>query len=316
MIENNLYDKIDNYLLGKLSIIEAEEFETQMKVDSELKEQVEIQRISHLGMERLATLDLKKKFAEWEVQQNKLNELESGSSFQSNKRIFKSNSRWVAPAIAASIVCIVVVGGILGWFQHSDVSPTVVKVVPKTRLDSLQTEEQVVITDTDEPLIKEPIPTRQKSDSKDKDQANYDALATIVYIEEDFNQTLMGVEDDDVISPYAEAVKLYHSKEYSAALKLLKKPDQNQEQEYLYLRGYTYYKLKQYDKAAHDFNRFRNYKISDRKIDAMWCEVFCLIHLMPSSKSRLSKILNEITEDPSHTYYQRAKLLQAELKLN
>jgi tetratricopeptide (TPR) repeat protein len=174
----------------------------------------------------------------------------------------------------------------------------------------------VQIVDTlQKPPVQEPIAQETPQEKLPKvDNAAYAALAENTYVEEDFSQTLMGDSGDDAESRYEKAVDYYTKKQYKKALELLRTPDKSMEQEYLYLRGYTYYHLGQYAKAEQDFKAFRNFTNSDRKLDAVWCEVFCLVKQLPSSRSRLDKLLQDITANPKHPYFDRARQLQQSLR--
>lgn len=144
---------------------------------------------------------------------------------------------------------------------------------------------------------------------------SYAALAREAYMDEDFNGTLMGAgEEEETEDNYTKAVKRYGEKKYADALALLIKLDSSQLQENLYLRGYVYYHLQKYEKAEQDFRVFRNFRVSDRKVDALWCEVFCLVPQLPASRNRLDAVLQEITAKPGHAYYKRAVDLQRALE--
>jgi tetratricopeptide (TPR) repeat protein len=309
MIDDILCEKIDAYIMGQLTVGEVRELELLINTNSKVKEQFEIQRISHLAMERLRTNDLKKKFAEWEGQHE--HKLKFGIENKIDKTI-KFKYKWLAPAIAASVICTVITASLLYWFKKTDdVTQTIVATKPKNNLDSIRKAGQIATLDSTKHINASKSPVNKKQNQI----SDYKSIANLAFVEEDFNQTLMGMQEDEKNNPYIEAVKLYQATKYKDVLKILEKQIAGNEQEYLYLRGYTYYKLKEYQKAINDFKQFRQFKISDRKIDAIWCEVFCLIPLMPESNVALSKVLNEIISDPNNTYNQKAKKVQAELNL-
>ena len=66
MAEEPLHDVIEKYLMGELSPTASERLEAAMATDPALYEQVEIQRLALMGMQRLAAADLREKFDQWD----------------------------------------------------------------------------------------------------------------------------------------------------------------------------------------------------------------------------------------------------------
>ncbi len=66
MAEEHLHDTIEKYLLGELSVQTRERLEVDMSKDPALREQVELQRLGLMGLQRLAAADLRQKFDQWD----------------------------------------------------------------------------------------------------------------------------------------------------------------------------------------------------------------------------------------------------------
>ncbi len=67
MIEDNLHDKIEDYLLGRLPPDEAARLEVDMAADPALAEQVALQRLGLMGMQRLTAAGMGAKFDQWDA---------------------------------------------------------------------------------------------------------------------------------------------------------------------------------------------------------------------------------------------------------
>lgn len=66
MDEQQLHDKIAQYLLGELSATEKARFEAEIASNPQLAEQVAFQRIAFMGLDRLAGAELRQKFDAWD----------------------------------------------------------------------------------------------------------------------------------------------------------------------------------------------------------------------------------------------------------
>lgn len=67
MVDDSLHDKIEQYLLGQLSPDESARLEADMAADPALAEQVALQRLGLMGMQRLAAAGMRAKFDEWDA---------------------------------------------------------------------------------------------------------------------------------------------------------------------------------------------------------------------------------------------------------
>jgi hypothetical protein len=306
------FEDIDDYLHDRMSESDRKTFEQVLEQDADLVQRVEALRAESKVFRLLRDEYVLEQFAEWKKEDSEKKNTGMASAPAGGAKIIPFyQQRWIQLAAAASVVGLVAVGVALGWFGPQTVEENIVKTAPAVKNDTIKTApvEQPEKSDQIADKNTTPTPTALPTNAK------IAALSKIAYLEEDFNGTLMGIGDgEESTNNYTKAVKLYSENQYKAALKLLERPDSNQLQENLYLRGYTYYHLHQYVKAGQDFRAFRDFRVSDRKVDAVWCEVFCLVKQLPGSRKQLDAVLLEITANPRHTYYQRAVALQKELK--
>lgn len=300
------FEDLEDYLADRMSAADRQAFEQALETDPELVQRVEALRAEAKLQRLLREEYLLEQFAEWDQE----DEEKKTEGNRETKIVPLHRQWWVPLAVAATLVGIVALVGIrLGWFGVSGTPLDVVKTEPAVKDDSIPPSAPVVAPPSANDRVVEQTPTPPPSDPN---AARYAALATSAYRPENFNQTLMGAGADGT-NTYTEAVKLYSAKQYKEALRLLEKPEPDQQDEYLYLRGYTRYQLGQYAKAEQDFRALRNFEDSDRRIDAAWGEVFCLVQQLPGSRKRLDAVLQDILAKPGGHYYQRALELQQAL---
>lgn len=79
MVDEQLHDRIEQYLLGHLSATEAAQFEAQMKADPALADQVALQRLALQGLQRMAARDMRDRFEQWDAETEEVSP-EPGSS--------------------------------------------------------------------------------------------------------------------------------------------------------------------------------------------------------------------------------------------
>jgi TolA-binding protein len=298
-------EDLDDYLQGRMSASDKEVFEQALSNDPALQQRLEALRAESSVLEMLRREHLLQQLEQWSEEPSP--EKKTDPTQVGQRAMLPRNLVFVLLGILL-IIGVAIVWQIFG--SKTD------------QQEGIQTPAPTILDDTlHKPAVQEPIAQEvpAKDDPKtspapDNDNAAYALLAANTYMEEDFTQTLMGDGGDDAESRYEQAVGFYSNKQYLKALKVLKNPEKSMEQEYLYLRGYTYYHLGDYQKAEQDFRAFRNFSTSDRKLDAIWCEVFCLVKQLPDARGRLDKVLKEITANPKHPYFDRAQQLQKSLR--
>ena len=306
------FEDMEDYLEGRMSESDRKAFEWALQSDTELANRLEALRNEAQVNRLLREEYLFEQFAAWEK--------ENASAERTTNRgitgMMVTYRRWIVPAgIAASVVGLICLGLIFHWFGSPGPQLVMTQAQPEAPLDTSRGPGR-----TSPPAdATAPAPDSaagriaQQPDDAGQEAGYYAGLADSAYIDEDFKQALMGADDTaNHSSRYLKAVQLYTAGQYGEALKLLEKPEQNQLEEYLYLRGYTYYHLHRYDKAEADFRVFRNFPVSDRKLDAQWCEVFCMLKQMPASRKRLNSLLTGLQSNPG-IYSERATALQKAL---
>ncbi len=310
------FEDIEDYLEDRMSESDRQAFEQALETDAGLAQRVSVLKAEPKVFRLLRDEYLLEQFAEWdkEADEKKRDVTSTASSGRARAKVIPLYRQWWAPlAAVASLVGIIAAGIVFGWFGPKTNEPAVVET-KKPVQDTAKSSAPVKQQEKQERLAeKTPLPSPKPG--TDNDAEFYAALAAKNRLDEDFNETLMGADDgEETEDNYTQAVKLYSAKHYKNALKLLQKPESDQNDQYLYLRGYVYFQLTDYAKAEQDFRELRKFQISDRKIDAVWCEAICMVHQLPASRKRLDTVLEEITANPNHHYFKQASDLQQALE--
>lgn len=312
--DEQLFDKIEAYLRGKMPPSEAAAFEADMASDPELAAQVQVHRIERQGQEWLVERDLLAKMNTWE----------RDLAPQTPMRVTFVR-RWWAIGVAAMLVA-----GIFGWWllrPQTDIGgPSPIANAPKTA--------PRVMT----PTKKTPRPAQQAPSSRTKEEGgamaetaqqkplptaptnptatiDYSALADTYYREADFMQQQSGSPADP--SGYGEALDSYNSGKYSDVEKLLK-PLQKNDRNALKnkeLLAHSLYQRGRYTEATAYFRQLAGAKDKVLAERAEWALALSLLHRMPAEKTALSSILNRIVAKQGHAYYSNAVELKKRLQL-
>ncbi len=302
------FDDIDDYIQDRMSASDRAAFEQALETDADLVQRVEALKEESKVLRMLRNEHLLAQLDDWSKEEGP-DEKKTDATDGGEKPRAIPRSR-----IIMAVVAILLVGITAVWMKYSAVEPKPVLEkspdVPMVQPDTPALKPAI----PDPPFAQEPSkPPKEDVIPKPNTSHEYDALAANSYLEEDFSQTLMGTEEDETELRYDQAVKKYNAKQYREALKLLEKPGKGRASEFRYLRGYVYYHLGQYAKAEKEFRAFRDLAGSDRKLDAIWCEVFCMAKQLPGSRARLDAVLLEITAKKSHPYYDKALAMQEAL---
>lgn len=298
------FDDIEDYIHGRMSEPDRMAFEDALQSDADLARRVEALQLESKVLRMLRNEHLLAQLDGWskEVEPEKKTAPPSNSGTEGF-----IHRKWIVVACVAALLgglFLVKYSGIFNTKKRNDIPPP-----PAIKNDTTSTRPP---KNPGESIANEKTPPPPPV-QKPKVEGDYADIASNSYMDEDFSQTLMGTGEEGTKTLYERAVKLYGDAQYEEALKLLETLDKNREEESLYLRGYAYYHSGQYAKAEADFRRFRDYGDSDRKLDAIWCEVFCLTKQLPGARTRLDAVLKEITSNPKHPYYDRAKALEKSL---
>ncbi len=307
--DEQLFDKIEAYLRGKMSPSEAAAFEADMASNPELAAAVQVHRIERQGQEWLVERDLLSKMNTWE----------RDLAPQAPMRVAFVR-RWWAVGVAAMLVA-----GVFGWWllqPQADIGgpppmanaprPTPQIKSPSKKMPRPAPRPSVSGAEDNSRDVAETVTPRPANPTATVD---YEALADTYYREADFMQKQSGGSTDP--SGYGEALDSYNSGKYSDVEKLLRRSQKNdlnalKNKELL---AHSLYQRGRYAEATSYFRQLAGAKDKVLAERAEWALALTLLHRMPAEKAALSSILNRIGSKRGHAYYSNAVELKKRLSL-
>ena len=333
-----LFDKIETYLIGRMTDAERTVFEKEIAENEDLAMAVEFQRFDHDAMNALIAQNLRQKMTQWptdipETQStggvSPLVVVSKNKPQTDDKKIIFLSNRFTRYAAAASVVLGVILVGL--WLNkpknptHVIVDNTVIDTIKNSNTTPKTGTAQTPISPTQNPKLdtqnskpfviqKEQNPKPETQSSKPKTQnplpPQYNAL--LVYAETNMDEQALtdggnregnrnkNGQNADKMQAVADA---YKAKKYADALILLQKMPKNEAvSEGL---GLVYFRSKMYDKAASNFKLLLNE--TPFKERAQWHLVLCYAAQYPSKTSELNALLTAILSDEQHAYFVDAQ---------
>ncbi len=321
MEQEEIFDKIEDYLIGRMNEAERMAFEKQIAADEDLKMDVEFQRLEHDAMRTLNEKSLRAKMAEWETDIPKQDSdrgtplviLAKDERKTGGTKIVSLPNRWLRYAAAASVILGVVLAGL--WF-NKDPEPIVVTVDKPTKVDTVPLVPPISIEKPKEPIVQTPEKPNIKPDNiKNRNTLPPQYNDLLVYAETNLDEEKVS-KDNTTRSDnnpnkeeWTSIIDAYQAKNYAKASALLQKlPTGNTQQEML---GLVYFRLKQYDKAASCFKSIVNdpnavfYKNRNE-----WNLALCYAAQYPAKAGELKKLLEGILAVQKHPHFKAATILR------
>ena len=303
MNKPELYEKIEDYIKGRLSVADMQAFENELTNDAELAEEVELHR------------DMMEVIPDKDVINLRSLMNDSYQKYQENQQQ-KTTGTWgvlkgggkMYWAAAASFLLVVSAG--LWWINIKE-DHTISQV--ETRLPPVEHPGPTSAP----PTANAPMASVEKATNRD-----YAAMVQSVYKEDTYHPgTLMGKEDaksggagagsaagnqtipDDRLQ---KATKFYGNKQFSNVTQILKTLPEDGKTEALILRAHSYFQLGRYNNAVPDFQQLTD-SFSYQQ-DAEWYLLLCYAAQLPESKKAFDALFQKVTE-PGHPFEKKARIL-------
>lgn len=302
--EEKVFDKIEDYLKGKLSSEEKETFEKEMETDHSLKEMVDLHRFEHEAMEYIVQEDLRQRIKDWEAN------ISDKDRRKDAKRKF-----WVIIfSIAALGISI-----LMYFFTQPPVELPIEEEIP-----AIVTPEESGSKNDSETIIVE-----EKSDSNtgeprtdvtpSQETMNYLALAESSYsVPENLKNYVRGAAEEESI--LAQMAQLFSKEDYKGVIDFREKIQQDTlkgaqlelAEEYL---AHAYFHERQYTQAAELFRSIANQSLMTRKDRAEWYAVLSLLPDYKNQKDTIDTLLAKMIDPQSfHSYRPNAIRLREKLQ--
>lgn len=315
MVDAKLHDRIEKYLLGKLSPTESAKIEAQIASDPTLLEQVEIQRIGLIGLQQLAADDLRRKFAEWDAELDANQAPQPETSTAPKTKI----NTWMWVSIALFILLAVAL--VLYFQQLIQSQKTIAHEIAQRDSVILLLQNEIQQKDAELSVLKEQTPTgndslAQKDGSQIRESQNQaprdlqkpapskKPQIAMQYAPSYSAPSLRGdfSSDDPVLD---RAVKLFEAQSYSESARVLKSipGDDPRQAQVNRMLPYALFYGKEFQAAI---PAFENLMKIDRfeVMSAQWHLLLC--YVAEGQDDRARKLLDEVLKNPEHKYYKDA----------
>lgn len=308
MEENEqLFDKIEDYLAGKLSLEDAASFERQISSDPSLSELVEMHRFERRGIEYLIQEDLRQKLKDWE---------KSPPGEQGKKK--GQNRMWF-------MVLCVLAAGILALLFIQENEKQAKSHTPRVLEDSSQWEGETIqeAPKKDIPIADSETKKQERSsprqESENQPNNEYLALAFSSYnVPENLSGSLKSGQSSKVNTVLTPGLTSFAAGRFKQAIEEFAKVDPMQypaeyklAREYL---GHAYFNNKEYEMAVGIFQSIAEESTLTALDRAEW---YLLLSLLPNYDKHRQQadalIMKMLDPDSFHSYATKAEALKARL---
>ncbi len=297
-------NRIDAYLLGKLSAEEAKSFEAEIATDPYLAEQVKWQRVERQVMATLVEKDIRQEIGKWDAEIEHQNQIKL-KSILSKKLLL----RFLILIIAGFLIW----QGYLAFFpKESSTKETPIKQeVPSTTSPASKQEpnpRELAKEPADSEVKKSDTPLTKKSNTRQP-------IALNAYGEGLSFSNLRGIDEDNSSEAaiVKEAVAAYQRKQWNKAIQIIapvtsEKQDNYDLQELL---AHAYFRIEAYDKAAEIFQILANRHTPPY---AERCQWYLTLALLAADNPQFEPSLKALLNDSEHDYHLQALELQSKLQ--
>ncbi|MBK8568207.1 MAG: hypothetical protein IPN76_34110 [Saprospiraceae bacterium] len=296
MTEEEIFDRMDDYLMGRLVPEEVKAFEADLARHPEWQEEFELRRIEHEGMDLLVEDKLRAAMSRWDEEKNAPK---------------KNSGRWYIIAMVLSIAALSVV-----FFLKKGANTTLLPS-SKPSLDSLKNDAQPIDNQT-LPTGKQDLPVAnsdEKIQSPDSPTPNAQrqpasALAEKSVGDLDMSLGTRGDEDEKTLALADSLDAALVAKDYRRLLQLTEQPVGAQAATLQYIRGWAYFKLGNFAGAEKIFeklvaeNNARLYVKSQRML------MYSLLAQFPKQEKALEKLLDGVLGAASHPLKTEAEAVK------
>lgn len=315
MNNEELYDKIEAYLKGRLSEEERAAVEREIQTNPEAALEFQLQQVEMEAMEAMLERDLRGKIHQWLEEDEPLPPPENNPPTVSNSS--RPGRLWIAVLLGAVVVLAVVVWR-MDWFGYNSQSVPTEKT-PSEKENSNQPTPGP-IAGIDKPTEPEKSTTTPNPEIRPAPQSppaggGMMAYAGKLYEDLDLDNTRKGAPMEEDEDPLSEAVSAYKKKQYRQALQLLNTVPEGSgyATRALEMKAHALYHLKKYKESAAAFAAVAATKYPQFVERAQWNQLVCYTAQYPATKAAFDELLAVLIADTGHAYHERALELQKRL---
>lgn len=348
-----LFDTIENYLRGDLTIEERIAFERVLANDAEMADLVQQHRQERRALELLVEQDLLAKMNLWESGYQAVPSAIPAAPAPARTRSINMWRMGIAAAIALALGAWWFIGRETSTVDEAPIAkvekpaakkpPSSVRPAkPKPNIntgtapskiqqpDEDDDQQTIAATEPAPPKIDAPVRPTDPTLQKDRDPlenalepataargtVDYRQLSQSYYRDSDFQVQKNGSKSTGLeTSVWDKAAKNYNSGDYSDVITTLKPALKLQPNDVKSkeMLAHALYKNRSYDEAAKYFRELA--RAPDRTVSqrAEWALALTLLNRMPARQAELNRVLAEIEKTPGHLFSAQAKELKAKM---
>jgi len=303
------FEKIEDFIRGKLSPEESKSFRYEIENDPELSEEVKKHRFEAEVMEFLLEEDLREQMQMWDQK----------TSLQKNSR----NNGFFKVLLIIGFVAIAC--WIIFCFPLKQPTPSDTLINEEPSTDSAPANEPTVSPDPDSPQESSPKPTAplpQANNRTSVSSGEYLALVEDFYeIPEYMTTSVRGQRPNATeVSLLDKGWEAFNAEDYESAIKFWQQIPPTDTLNYEAAReplGHAYMSTEQYDKATSVFQSIIDLGLSPAVTDrAEWYLLLSLIPNYDNQQERIEKLLTKMTiPDLHHNFATPARELKTKLQI-
>jgi len=310
MNNEELYDKIEAYLKGRLSEEERAAVEREIQTSPEAALEFQLQQVEMEAMEAMLERDLRGKIHQWLEEDEPLPPPENDTPTPSNTS--RPGRLWIA-ALLGAVVVLAVVAWRMDWLGYKRESVPTEKTPSEKENSNQPTPGPIAgIDEPTEPEKSTTLPNPEIRPAPQSPPADGGMMAYAGKLYEDLDLSNMRGAGQ---GSFSEALNAYKNGQYPQVLRLLDTIPEGSGYAVrdLELKAHALYHLKKYKESAAAFAAVAATELPPFAERAQWNQLVCYTAQYPATKAAFDELLAVLIADTGHTYHERALELQKRL---
>ncbi|HRD83422.1 MAG TPA: hypothetical protein PLL53_21860 [Saprospiraceae bacterium] len=310
MNNEELYDKIEAYLKGRLSEEERAAVEREIQTNPEAALEFQLQQVEMEAMEAMLERDLRGKIHQWLEEDEPLPPPENDTPTPSNTS--RPGRLWIA-ALLGAVVVLAAVAWRMDWFGYKSESVPTEKTPTEKENSNQPTLGPIAgIDEPTEPEKSTTLPNPEIRPAPQSPPADGGMMAYAGKLYEDLDLSNMRGAGQ---GSFSEALNAYKNGQYPQVLRLLDTIPEGSGYAVrdLELKAHALYHLKKYKESAAAFAAVAATELPPFAERAQWNQLVCYTAQYPATKAAFDELLAVLIADTGHTYHERALELQKRL---
>lgn len=299
----DIYERIEDYLLGRLSPEAKKAFELSMKEDEALAAAVDLQKQLIEASSETEILQLRQQLR---------------SQFEHTKGGVSSRP-WIL-----AIISLLVVLALLFYLvprTQSDLAPipteeqtpiTTPSINPDgdsefLELQSEELKEPIAGEEGKQPSLPENTPEQEQTAPPVQNDSRYLAMANDLYEDQAYSVTTIRSETDVAVTDLEKAADAFRDTSYQQVIDLLENSTEAASSEALKLQAHALFRLGRYKESALLFESLRG---GFYRYDADWFQLLCYLANLPATQSDFDAKRAAILDGDNHPFAEKVRAIE------